>query len=447
MELTWESGTSWFERTYAVEHDSRTVASFEDQPTLDELRELDRKHADPIDRLDLWQAGLLCTQCNDEINDRFGATPEGEIRCWDCAMETDSSDTQDLTVNVDPTKSVMSESHLHTKSLCDHVINVATGCRHGCEFCYVPTTPAIDSRDEMLADKASVEDPQHDWGSYLLYRDDLPERLGNILNDRDPSDRRQTDRGRGVVMLSSGTDCYQDRRTAQITRGAVAELVCHDIPVRILTRSPAVVRDIDLFQMAGDRITVGSSIPSFETSLVKAMEPNAPPPMRRWEALDRLQQAGIPVYVSMSPTYPTMDEDDFHELLSYFRALGEVVVFHEPINPRGKNFQQCLNAANKAGYDAVAEEFERMQESHQYWIEYALEQLNTVQKVATRFDGLQVHSWPDDELVRATSGQIRSKLKAMKKAVSPESFSGRNCPESADQEVLAQDSETIRRLI
>ena len=447
MQLTWDSGASWFDRTYAVEHEGRTIISFDDQPTLNELRELDRQHGNPIDRLDLWQAGLLCTECNDEINDRFGATPEGEIRCWGCAMATDSSDQQSLTVNVDPTKSVMSESHLHTKSLCDHVINVATGCKHGCEFCYVPTTPAIDSRDEMLAEQAGVEDPQSDWGSYLLYRDDLPERLGNILDERDPSDRKQTDRGRGVVMLSSGTDCYQDRRTAQITRGAVAELIDHDIPVRILTRSPAVVRDIGLFQKAGDRITVGSSIPSFETPLVRAMEPNAPPPMQRWEALDRLQQAGVPVYVSMSPTYPTMDENDFHELLSYFRALGEVVVFHEPINPRGQNFQQCLDAAKAAAYDEVVQELQQMQYSHQYWVEYALEQLNTVQQVATRFDGLQVHSWPDDELIRATSGQLQSKLKGMKQAVSPEAFSDTESRKSPDQTALTDEPEQIQRLI
>lgn len=422
MELTWTAGDSWFDRVYTVEHAGQTVATFDNQPTLDKLRELDREYGSPTNRLNLWQAGLLCTVCENELNDRFAATPAGELLCWDCADDTGAHDEQGLTVNTDPTKSVMSESHLHTKSLCDHVINVATGCRHGCEFCYVPTTPAIDSRDEMLAEQADVEDPQADWGSYLLYRDDLPERLGNILEERDPCDRKQTDRGRGVVMLSSGTDCYQDRRTAQITRGAIAELISHDIPVRILTRSPAVVRDIDLLQEAGNRITVGSSIPSFDTSLVRAMEPNAPPPMARWEALDRLQQAGVPVYVSMSPTYPTMDEDDFHELLSYFRALGEIVVFHEPINPRGKNFQQCLAAAQDAGYERIVSELRRLRDDHQYWVEYALNQLQTVQKVATRFDGLHVHSWPDDELVRATSGELCSTLKAMQQAVSPESF-------------------------
>ncbi|RLM88425.1 radical SAM protein [Haloarcula sp. Atlit-7R] len=341
----------------------------------------------------------------------------------------------------------MSESHLHTKSLCDRVINVATGCRHGCEFCYVPTTPAIDSRDEMLAEQANVDDPQTDWGSYLLYRDDLPERLGNILDERDPSERKQTDRGRGVVMLSSGTDCYQDRRTAQITRGAVAELITHDIPVRILTRSPAVTRDIDLFQAAGDRITVGSSIPSFDATLVRAMEPNAPPPMTRWQALDKLQQAGVSVFVSMSPTYPTMGEDDVHELLSYFRALGEIVVFHEPINPRGANVQQCLTAAKEAGYDDVVEALQQMEDSHQCWVEHALEQLNTVQQVAADFDGLEVHSWPDNELVRLAIGQLWPRLKAMQEAASPESFSGKHPTTSPEQSKLAHETDPLGHLI
>lgn len=422
MQLTWEAGSSWFDRDYAVEHAGETVAKFDAQPPLDELRELDRQHGTPTNRLDLWQSGLLCSSCDAELNDRFAAASTGELLCWDCATDTESHAQQDLTINTDPTKSVMSESHLYTKSLCDHVINVATGCRHGCEFCYVPTTPAIESRDDMLAEQADVEDPQADWGSYLLYRDDLPERLGYLLADRDPAARKQTDRGRGIVMLSSGTDCYQDRRTAQITRGAVAELIRHEIPVRILTRSPAVVRDVDLFQQAGNRITVGSSIPSFDTSLVKAMEPNAPPPMARWEALDKLQQAGVPVYVSMSPTYPTMGEDDIHELLSYFRALGEIVVFHEPINPRGANFQQCFEAANECGYETVASELRTLRDDEEYWVNYALDQIQTVQEVATHFDGLHVHPWPDDRLIQATSGQLRATLNEMKNAVPPEAF-------------------------
>jgi len=88
-----------------------------------------------------------------------------------------------------------------------------------------------------------------------------------------------------------------------------------------------------------------------------------------------------------------------------------------------------------------------MQDSHQYWVEYALEQLNTGQQVATRFDELNVDSWPDDELVHSTSGQLRSKLKTMQQAVSPESFSKRDTDASPEQSKLARDSESIQHLI
>jgi len=93
------------------------------------------------------------------------------------------------------------------------------------------------------------------------------------------------------------------------------------------------------------------------------------------------------------------------------------------------------------------DELQQMQDSHQYWVEYALEQLNTVQQVATRFDGPEVHSWPDDELVRSTSGQLRSKLTAMQQAVSPESFSGKHSGTSPEQSKLAHEADSLGHLI
>lgn len=444
MELTWEhTEEDWTERTFEVQtHDGQVVATFDKQPTLDELREIERDNGE---RLDLWQSGLVCSNCRSTINDRFASSPGGDIICWECAIDSNPNDENGLVVNTDPTKAVISESKLHEKSLCDYVINVATGCRHGCKFCYVPTTPAIDSRSDMLLEQAAVEDPQKDWGSYLLYRDDLPERLRRELENRDiPSDWKRTERGRGVVMLSSGTDCYQDRRAAQITRGCVHELVSNDIPVRILTRSPAVLRDKDLFKMAGDRITVGSSIPSFDTELVNAIEPGAPPPMARWKALNELHRAGIPVYVSFSPTYPLTSKYQIDNLLGHFRALGEdTVVFHEPINPRGRNFSMLKNAVQELNRPALVSKFEELRDEEN-WVEYAINQIDLVQRRAKKmYPELKVHSWPDRLLVQKTSGAISNQLENMRKAVSPESFDGNPTEESSDQTTLF-DSQSER---
>jgi DNA repair photolyase len=439
MELSTERDPDggWYDRFVRVEHDGSVLTDLGKDPTLDQLREASREHAGPTKRLDLWQQGLVCIECKNQINGRFSARLDGQLLCWDCATDEAKAERGDLNVNVDPTKTVLSESKLHEKSLCDYVINVATGCRHGCRFCYVPSTPAVSNRDEMLANQADVDDAQRDWGSYLLYRDDLPERTRRGLENTGPesSDWKTTERGRGVVMLSSGTDCYQDRRTAQITRGVVQELAEAGVSIRILTRSPNVTRDIDLFREYNDRITVGTSIPSFDASLVRAMEPGAAPPMARWEALDQIRrEAGIPVFVSFSPTYPTMDRESIREAMTWFKALDPSVIFHEPMNPRGANFEMCVEAAEEVGYENVAEEMRELRDEHT-WREYALEQIQLVHEVAETLSGPPIHTWPDQRLIESTNGQLRQNLINMKKSVSPETFAHNesNPPESESE--------------
>lgn len=447
MRLEWDhSDNDWTDRSYRVVTGAGDVFdSYDSQPSLDELRKCERRVGE---RIDLWQSGLLCTDCGGEINGRFGATEKGNLLCWECARSTQHSREADVVVNTDPTKAVISESELHEKSLCDYVINVATGCRHGCKFCYVPTTPAVKHREEMLSDRVDVEETQADWGSYLLYRDDLPERLSRELDSWDTeSDWKRTERGRGVVMLSSGTDCYQDRRAAQITRDCIHELLDREIPVRVLTRSPAVTQDVDLFRNAGDLLAVGTSIPSFDSELTRALEPGAPPPKARWRALDRLKRAGVRVYVSFSPTYPTMSQSEIDLLLGHFRALGEdIVVFHEPVNPRGKNFELLRDAAAEAGREEVAAAFDRLQ-NEQEWVRYAIEQIDLVQqRAAELYPDLHVHSWPDRRLVQHTSGDLSRRLQAMRESVSPEPFGDGSVLSSPAQSPLSAD-DVIERMV
>ncbi len=75
----------------------------------------------------------------------------------------------------------LQQSQLNKKGLCDYVINIASGCLHGCTFCYVPSTPAIRARQSQLKNKG-VDDPQMDWGQYLFVRQDIPEKLEKILS-------------------------------------------------------------------------------------------------------------------------------------------------------------------------------------------------------------------------------------------------------------------------
>jgi DNA repair photolyase len=331
----------------------------------------------------------------------------------------ESVDERGVRHTTDPTKAVLSSSALHHKNLCNYVINVATGCTHGCKFCYVPSTPNIKMRGEMLSDRAGVEDGQEEWGSYLLYRDDLPERLGRKLDRKQKWER--TPDGRGVVMISSGTDCYQDRRAAQITRGCIIELVNHNRPVRILTRSPAVVRDLDVFRAANGLVTVGSSIPCLDDEQVRAIEPGAPAPSTRLQALEEISDAGVPVYVSMSPTYPTQDREDLRNLLKTFKKrLDPDVVFHEPINPRGGNFGMTIDAAFDAGKEELGRELEKLRD-REHWVEYSINQLKAVEELGDELN-VPVHLWPDKQLIKH-AGDLEEHLREQREKVeSPEEY-------------------------
>ena len=405
---------------YLISSDGR--ADLGSSPTLDDLREADRNYGGPLERIDILDSDLICSKCGSELTKRFSATMNGQLLCWECAMSDTADTTGEITRTTDPAKAVLSQSNLFHKSLCDYIINVATGCTHGCKFCYVPSTPGVSARKDMLDDRADVEDVQRDWGGYLLYRDDLPERLRRKL------ERKQkwnwTERGQGVVMLSSGTDCYQDRRTAQITRGCVAELIKYRIPVRILTRSPAVCRDIDLYQRAteltedGMLVRVGSSIPCLDEKQVHAIEPRAPVPSARLEALQELSDAGIPVYVSMSPTYPTQDRDDFESLMQKFAQLDPEVVFHEPINPRGANFDMTVEAAQDAGETELANELAKLRDRG-YWVDYSLKQMKWAEELGAEY-GVNVHIWPDKQVITSVDAETEIELRNQRKRPSGE---------------------------
>lgn len=436
LKVDWVSNPT-FQRAYSIESETGdTVAELGETPTLDELRDAERRTGERIVLTDL---GIPCHICSSAITDRFGADPNGNLLCWQCAINTEHESQSGIRVNTDPTKATISRSRLYEKSLCDYVVNVATGCKHGCKFCYVPTTPGYEARENMLEQQADVESIQGEWGSYLLYRDDLPERLHEELNNGLANELEASDRGRGVVMLSSGTDPYQDRRAGQISRATIQELIQHEVPVRVLTRSSSVIRDLDVFRDVGDLITVGSSIPSFDEELVRCLEPGAPPPERRWETLNEIQSHGVPVFVSMSPTYPSLNETRLRELLTRFNELNPRVVFHEPINPRGKNFEMIVHALEEQGFNDLAEQFRELSDPHN-WVRYALIHINRVQQVASEIDGLHVHSWPDREIVEATTGRLRDDLVAMRESPSPEWVTRGDPPGISDSHAPIFDS-------
>ncbi|MFD1588538.1 radical SAM protein [Halorientalis brevis] len=343
---------------------------------------------------------------------------------------TDNHD--DLTTGEDPTKAILSESGLNSKHLCDYVVNVATGCRHGCKFCYVPSTPNIRTRPDMLKEQADVENGQKEWGNYVLYRDGLGERLDGHLDRK--WKWRETDRGQGVVGVSFSTDCYMDGRAGEITRNVVEALTNHEKYTRVLTRNPILaLQDLDVFQEAGEYVTIGSSIPCMDADQVGAIEPSAPTPNHRLRGLKEFNEHGIQTFVSMSPTYPTMEYEDLEVQLKRVGECDPAVIFHEPINPRGANFEMTVEAAREAGQTELADSLDALRDRER-WVEYSTNHLRWVQEIGRDLD-LPVHLWPDKQLIKHVDEDTATWLQSWRDRQSPEEFADRTTPEKSPPDI------------
>ena len=346
------------------------------------------------------------------------------------------SDTpEDVRTGEDPTKAILSESGLNSKHLCDYVVNVATGCRHGCKFCYVPSTPNIRARPNMLKEEIDVDNGQKEWGKYVLYRDGLGERLDDHLDRK--RTWKETERGQGIVGISFSTDCYMDGRAGEITRNVVKSLAKHEKYARVLTRNPILaLQDLDIFQDAGEYVTIGSSIPSMNADHVAAIEPSAPAPSHRLRGLKEFNEYGVQTFVSMSPTYPTQDKQDLRAQLERVADCDPAVIFHEPINPRGGNFDMTVEAAKEAGEHALATELNRLRD-RENWIEYAVNHFRWVQEIGRELE-LPVHLWPDKQLIKHVDEETGLWLQSWRERQSPEEFAERSTPTQQPEQFPTQ---------
>jgi DNA repair photolyase len=125
----------------------------------------------------------------------------------------------------------------------------------------------------------------------------------------------QLERARpGTVMVSSVTDPYQPlEERYQLTRRCLAALLQAGFPVTLLTKSPLVLRDLDLLEQFGE-LEVGITVTTDDEEIRAVFEPGAPPVRERIEALRRLRSRGVRTYAFIGPLLP-MDPGRLSEAL------------------------------------------------------------------------------------------------------------------------------------
>jgi DNA repair photolyase len=167
----------------------------------------------------------------------------------------------------------------------DYCINPYVGCQHGCRYCYASFMKRFTGHSEP-------------WGEFVDVKINAPQVLARQL--KRPKE--------GSVLIGTVTDPYQPlEKKYRITRGCLEVLLESRLSLNILTRSPLVLRDIDLFKKLHD-IEIGFSITTDSEETKKLFEPDSPSILSRVEALKKIHDAGIRTYVFIGPMLPLNPE-------------------------------------------------------------------------------------------------------------------------------------------
>ena len=196
-------------------------------------------------------------------------------------------------------------------------INPYRGCEFACKYCYARYTHEfMEMRDGMdFEQKIYVKQHTAD-----LLRRDL----------------RRVKRGESIA-LGTATDPYQPaERRYEVTRGILEEFVRHrGLELGIVTKSNLIVRDLDLLRelSRNNVVSVHITVTTLNEELARILEPRAPRPDLRMEAVREISEAGINVGVSCSPALPGITDSpaDLEALVREAAAAGARHIFANPL--------------------------------------------------------------------------------------------------------------------
>jgi DNA repair photolyase len=195
-------------------------------------------------------------------------------------------------------------------------INPYRGCEFACKYCYARYT------HEFLELRDGIEFEQK-----IFVKQHAAELLRQEL--------KKVKRGEEIA-IGTATDPYQPaERRFEVTRGLLEELARHSgLEIGIVTKSNLVTRDVEILRRIAEhnRLFVNLTVTTVNTQLARILEPRAPRPDLRLEAVRQLNLAGVDAGVVCAPVLPEIT-DAPRDLEEVVQAAGEAKAKYIFANP------------------------------------------------------------------------------------------------------------------
>lgn len=198
-----------------------------------------------------------------------------------------------------------------------YTINPYRGCSHGCTYCFARPT------HEYLGLNAG-----RDFDTKIVVKTNAVE----LARHETAPARWKGD----LIALGTNTDPYQAAEGKyRLTRGILEVLVERQNPISVLTKSPLILRDLEVLRDAA-HARVAFSIGTLDEDAWLATEPGTPHPRQRMEAVARLNTAGVSTGVLMGPIIPGLTDtpDMIRDVVEAARSAGAASIGGVPLHLR-----------------------------------------------------------------------------------------------------------------
>jgi len=210
-----------------------------------------------------------------------------------------------------------------------YTLSPYTGCSHACRYCYI--TAYIPSAFNARPKK-----------NFLA-------KLRRDIARIDPDMH--------ISMTNSSDPYTPPEREAQLTRRTLKILLDSRLRVQLITKSTLVLRDLDIIKRGN--FTVSITLTTLDEEKARKIEPYAPPPKSRLDALRKLISNGVPCSVRIDPIIPWINEENLSGLVE---AVGEAGAEHVVAS---------TYKAKRDSFSRVVEAFPEFGEvlTQAYWVE------------------------------------------------------------------------------
>jgi DNA repair photolyase len=271
-------------------------------------------------------------------------------------------------------------------------VNPYRGCEFACKYCYARYT-----HEYMELDGSEFE-------KKIFVKQNAAVLLAQDVARKYSYQRHGADDGRPEhIAIGTATDPYQPaEREYGVTRACLEELAKREgLSVSVVTKSNQIVRDIDVFKRIAARseLSLNITITTLRSRLARLLEPRAPRPDLRLDAVKQLHAAGLRVGVSASPLIPgiTDQEGDLEAVAAAAKEAGAEWFFSGVLFLMPSSAKQFL--------PFVREKFPKLARQYEQWYSksgYAPEEYR--RKISERVARIRLkhgfHTRPFEELQR-----------------------------------------------